>query len=343
MNDQSDDRKTTFFHYLIVRFSINLTTTDIFKKKRDPLDPEYLDKRFSFFTQYCLPSLKNQTNKNFVLIIVIDAQLRLEYQEKLKKLTKNTGFDTLLVKYKGSFELNDLLNPYELDMMRRTQTRTGKIYVCTTRLDDDDALNPHYFQYAQREIQTILDKKLVFRPFIHTLVYGNYLLVKEDKCFIRKVKKPRLACGLSLVNRIGDMMTIYSKSHHRWHPDEYTCYHNLYENMYFILAHEENDSQRYEQEKNNIDTFISISCGKPIHWYFNYVNGLLETYSNPGLRQLQTNVTKVNRLNKPIKTDKIDIQSTTKPVTKTYQNPPILFRYDMTKLKGAQKVRNKKK
>lgn len=371
------DKKITFLHYLIIRFSINLAGANIFRKDRNPLNPEYLEKRFSLFTQFCLPSLKNQTNKNFVLILIIDPELKMEYRERLLVLTRNIGFSTQLVEYKGSFDLNYLLNPNEIDMIKKTQNRTGKQYICTTRLDDDDALNPNYFYYTQREIQALIDTKLFFKPFIHTLVYGNYLMVKNKKCYLRKIRKPRLACGLSLINTLNDKTTIYSKSHHGWDTDEYPQYSNLHENMYFVLIHEKNDSQRYEQEKDNLDDFISVSCGKPIYWYFNYVNGLLETYSNPGLKQLQTkmnlkNMNKSkstlafsiiteeqinNKKNKNKEKEKV-IHSASIPKVKTYKNSTSSassntsnnsvksnsgnFRYDITKLKGTQKINKSK-
>lgn len=360
------DKKITFLHYLIIRFSINLAGTNIFRKDRNPLNPEYLEKRFSLFTQFCLPSLKNQTNKNFVLILIIDPELKMEYRERLLVLTRNIGFSTQLVEYKGSFDLNYLLNPNEIDMIKKTQNRTGKQYICTTRLDDDDALNPNYFYYTQREIQALIDTKLFFKPFIHTLIYGNYLMIKNEKCYIKKVRKPRLACGLSFINRLNDETTIYSKSHHTWNPDEYPQYSNMHENMYFVLIHEENDSKRYNQEKNNLVDFTSVTCGKPICWYFNYVNGLLETYSNPGLRQLQTKINlknintskstsnfstitkelsniKYDKKNKNDKKVNIDKDFTSSVSSNNSVRSSISrFRYDVTKLQGMQRISSNK-
>lgn len=358
MNNSNNNKKITFFHYLIIRFSINLNETDTFKRERDPLNPVYLERRFALFTKYCLPSLKNQTNKNFILILVIDPNLSSEYREKLKKLTKNCGFNTQLVEYGGNFELDNLLNCNEIDMMKKTQSITGKKYICTTRLDDDDSLNPNYFNYAQYEIQTIIDKKLFFRPFIHTLVYGNYLMIKDSKCYLKKVRKPRLACGLSFVNTLDDNTTIYSRSHHRWNPSEYPQYLNLHENMYFVLVHVDNDSQRYEQEEDNLTTFTSVACCKSVSWYFNYVDSLLGTYSNPGLRQLRTKFHLKNKSKSTPIFPKLNL--TSKMNTKSYTNYSdssddsnnsnssnrsngSSFRYDITKLKGMQKINPKRK
>ncbi len=68
MKQQSSVPK--FKHFVITLFNLKLWTQD--KNNVSTRTDEWLEKRFELFENYCLPSLKAQTNKNFVWLCLFD-------------------------------------------------------------------------------------------------------------------------------------------------------------------------------------------------------------------------------------------------------------------------------
>ena len=59
-----------FDHFVLTRFA-----EDVFKQSRKIKVEEWLNNRIKLFEKFCLPSIMNQTNKNFKWLLFIDKNL----------------------------------------------------------------------------------------------------------------------------------------------------------------------------------------------------------------------------------------------------------------------------
>ena len=78
----------SFQQYIITRFNVPIVT--MLTKQLDAIDvttdEKYLDKRFSLFEKYTVPSMLNQTNKDFMWIILFSDKTPAKYQSRMRKI-----------------------------------------------------------------------------------------------------------------------------------------------------------------------------------------------------------------------------------------------------------------
>ena len=90
MNHPHRNRNYLFKHFIITRFSINFGFMKTTKNNADKLfSPLRLNKRISYFKNFCIPSILNQTNKNFTWIIAIDKYMPKQYKLQMSEIIKN--------------------------------------------------------------------------------------------------------------------------------------------------------------------------------------------------------------------------------------------------------------
>ena len=139
--------------YFITRFSILDHNYKSFRMTREMLISEYkrklfdekrMEYKFESFEKITLPSIVNQTNKNYIWEIYSSTFLPSEYKKRLLRDTK---------KYKNIKLF--FINSFEEFFLRMKELPYGKIdKYCTVRLDDDDGLSNNYIekvnQYSEK-------------------------------------------------------------------------------------------------------------------------------------------------------------------------------------------------
>jgi hypothetical protein len=95
---------------------------------------EWLDRRVQLFEAYCLPSIENQSNKNFIWHIVFDERTPEEYYEKYE------GRANIII------TLSDGLN----NLVNTALSEDPCEYILTSRVDNDDALSTNYVDTVQK-------------------------------------------------------------------------------------------------------------------------------------------------------------------------------------------------
>ncbi|QNL92853.1 glycosyltransferase [Lactococcus lactis] len=133
-------------HYIITRFNI-LFNNQVLNNKIDKIDvrtdDNYLKYRFSLFEKYTVPSIKNQTNKNFIWIVLFSTETPKKFKNKIANIeTEFPNFRPIFIE--NSEELQAIL----LDIFDRERTGT----LITSRLDNDDALAFNYVQTVQDNV-----------------------------------------------------------------------------------------------------------------------------------------------------------------------------------------------
>lgn len=189
-------------HFVITRFNLkgkkNLKGNRLF----DPLSNEWLDERFDLFNTYCLPSVKNQTNKNFIWLVCFDTDTPKAYLpiiENIKKDFKNfipvfvDGFSGLESKIKETIQ-NTIINTDE--------------FIITTRIDNDDIIHQDFIKSIQN----------LYKPEVNTLIdlrQGYQFIINENPTSLRAFKLPYNPF-LSVIENTDDYKTIIAEQHRYW-------------------------------------------------------------------------------------------------------------------------------
>ena len=148
----------------------------------------FMDFTLDLFERYTLPSMMNQTNKNFTWVLLTDDKLPDEYMERLegyKKLVPN------IVIRKNNYKLVSYGLSYQQDY-RPYLPKSGQCI--TARLDGDDIVHPTWIDYII----------LCSEKYESGVVYSERcirMLLKEDGTIItdkqiKAHKKPLSVVGL---------------------------------------------------------------------------------------------------------------------------------------------------
>ena len=176
--------------YFIVRFSIMGASE--FKLTHEKSRGAYrrqlfatkrLDAKFQAFEMVTLPSLINQTNKDFECLIFTSPQLPDKYKQRLLNLVQ--PHNNIKVEYvDDSKGFQAAVEGYQF----------GNHYA-TVRLDDDDGLSTNYVELLQQYADK--DQHIVSFPLGYRYKIQSNSIVKSDRvCDINNI-----ALGLAAINR----------------------------------------------------------------------------------------------------------------------------------------------
>ena len=184
-----------FKHFVITRFNLPIFPTRNNGEKVKNCDVDFLNKRLDIFEKYCMPSLKNQTNQDFIWFVMFDANTpdvikgRLSHIENGMNNMSICYFDlqkyTVLSKeYINLYNEYALKVPYNLDtvsddnyeinseliqrcstpkfigdLIRNYLNEEGCDYIITTRIDNDDAFHKDMIDSVQRQTNMLFAKR----------------------------------------------------------------------------------------------------------------------------------------------------------------------------------------
>lgn len=218
-----------FQHFLLTRFNVGLYSgaesaelTDR-SGEQPSKDPDgWMDHRLKLFEKYCIPSVKNQSNKKFNWLVVFDEKTPSRFKNRIERYSDDCGLVPL---YSGgtcpTFAMNGLECRERVLKYITNELNENTQYIITTRIDNDDAIHSEFI----RSVQECVPSKALTGPgpclrLVHRLVpFGplsnsNLLLIQFHRC-VRKLvytfaRKPvrhqgRIAvnftCGYALQGR----------------------------------------------------------------------------------------------------------------------------------------------
>ncbi|UII23670.1 glycosyltransferase [Fulvivirga ligni] len=131
-----------FQHLIITRFNLKVTSTSSVidalwtrdRENREVQTEQWLKERFNLFEAFCLPSVVNQTEKDFKWLVYFDENTPEAYKQKISKWETDLEFFTPI--YKPSY--NHFMKEINQDIKAYSP---NKPYIITTRLDNDDSLH----------------------------------------------------------------------------------------------------------------------------------------------------------------------------------------------------------
>jgi hypothetical protein len=189
-------------HFLLTRFNLKNraweATKDTIPKG---LTKEWLINRIELFQNYCLPSVKNQTNKNFIWVIILDVDTPDFFKDKLKSIL-NIDLNIKLIFADGF----NGLTPTLLNEIKNITTPKDK-YIITTRLDNDDIIHKDF-------VKTIQD---LYKPHHNTIIdlKNGYQLSNKNQPDIRFLGY-NFNPFISLIESSNMFKTVLLREHLQW-------------------------------------------------------------------------------------------------------------------------------
>lgn len=171
----------TFRHFLLTRFNIPFNPFEM--GNIDFLfDEKYLTERFTIFEKYCLPSVINQSNQNFIWIVLFDSRTPQKFKNRNKIISEKydkykpiyINFELLITEknsdqkyynevlrigkinnkeYSSQIDIKE--NFFQLIVIKHiasifNQFTNHEEFLITTRLDNDDALHKDMIDKIQK-------------------------------------------------------------------------------------------------------------------------------------------------------------------------------------------------
>lgn len=217
------------YTYIVTRFSILDYSCPRFQITKNISEKEYKEKLFSeerlnakfkLFEKITLPSIVNQTNKNFIWYIYASSFLPDKYKKKILELTC----------------VNEKIKCVFIDSFKdfcKIQFTDEKY--CTVRLDDDDGLHKDFVE-SLNNYNNVPNKNLITHACGQLVKLENDELVYGRK--IDKSEKPP-AQGLAAVG-----MDVYKCGSHGKIQNKYNVIVDKKPNMFLMSCSEYCDTKR---------------------------------------------------------------------------------------------------
>lgn len=233
-------------HFLCTRF--NLKNDDWTKTKTgsDVLTADWLSQRFQLFKQYCLPSVLNQTNKNFTWFIFFDIDTPEDFKDAILKLARETkGFTPYFIN--GNQNLKT-----ELKRAIKDSLEIDDQTVITTRLDNDDAIHKDFIGRIQ-ELSKGKERAVI------DLIRGYQLNIDETPNELRnhfKYYNP----FISLLESTNNFETVFSRDHYEWSKEDQVIAYKG-ERLWLEVVHRRNMINDVKSEYYLTKSFSEVDFG----------------------------------------------------------------------------------
>ena len=189
-----------FYHFLITRFNLKNPEWDVTKNNEALLDEKWMDERLELFSNYCLPSVINQSNKNFKWLLFFDSSTSDKYRAKIESILQK----------------NDLIVPFYIDGMPKfneailnylKENAADKDYLITSRIDNDDCIHKDFINEIQKQFNK--------QEFLAIDNINGYTLQVEPN-FILGKKEHIFNPFISLIERNENPKTVWHYVHNMW-------------------------------------------------------------------------------------------------------------------------------
>jgi len=190
-----------FKHFLLTQWNVGLYGRK--QKLRDKqyiVPTEWMESRWKLFTKYCVPSVANQKNKNFVWIVVVDPDTPVYWFDRIGDVVPT---DTIVVAGKN-------FRQAAIDTIETVLSDEDR--VVTSRCDNDDCIHQDFigniqdwFRIRNRTGVLTYPKGLVWNPkkdnLYHLRYVKNHFLTFIEKRGIKPVKTVLRARHTALTDR----------------------------------------------------------------------------------------------------------------------------------------------
>ena len=191
-----------FKHFLITRFNLRKDDWTTNKKNIAVLTEEWHKNRFKLFADYCFPSVKSQTNKNFLWLVYFDITTPDSYKKTIASLQEEMpNFIPLYID--GMSQFLPSIKSYVNDFKEE--------YIITSTLDNDDCISRTYIEEVQNRFD---QQEFMAVDFIDGYTIQTQSLIKVGK------KLHQYNPFISLIEKNSSPKTICNVSHRIWKKEK---------------------------------------------------------------------------------------------------------------------------
>ncbi|GGF17097.1 glycosyltransferase [Flavobacterium limi] len=219
-----------FEHYLITRFNLKNPNWDVTKNNEELLTDEWMEDRMWLFENFCLPSVKAQSNKNFTWLLYLDTTTAEKYKTKITDLTSATENIKL-------FFINGM-NEFYPEIQKATTSE--KPYLITTRIDNDDVISKYFIDEVQ--------KKFASQDFLAIDVIKGYSL-QIKPIYILGKKEHVFNPFISLIEKNENPKTVWFNDHTQW-KKESRIIQVTDKRLWMSIIHEKNKVNEFDGYDN---------------------------------------------------------------------------------------------
>lgn len=199
-------------HYLITRFNIVIDDPkwNIDKNGDKVQTDSWLTSRFFLFEKYTLPSIKNQSCKDFKWLVLFNTETPDSFKKRIESYSiEIPQFFPLFVKPYA--DETAIISKYiEID--------SAEEYVITTRIDNDDMIHRDYLKRVQEEFRPKENLFLSFRNGIQYSESSNILRKYNHitNHYTSRIEKREgvqsvIACNHNGIRTLGSLKTYNGK------------------------------------------------------------------------------------------------------------------------------------
>ena len=138
---------------------------------------KWLAHRFMLFEKYCLPSMKEQTCKNYEWIVLLDPLTPERYKRRITDYQKD--FPQFIPVYIEPEDGQLFAQIFKREVLKRITAKR----VITSYLDNDDALNVRFVEDLQQRVSSLSDGTFVY--------YTDGLQFFTDKNYLMQIHYKR--------------------------------------------------------------------------------------------------------------------------------------------------------
>lgn len=132
-----------FKHFLITRFNLSYEVFAQDRNGRKTLSYDWMVDRFALFEKFCLPSVANQSVKNFEWLVFFDNETPSEFKAKIDKYKQDYSFFTPIF-------VGNPLTQQSLEDSVNFKLSPEDSYLISTRIDNDDAIHKDFLLEIQK-------------------------------------------------------------------------------------------------------------------------------------------------------------------------------------------------
>lgn len=212
-------------HFIATRFNLKAPDWKTTKSGNLVLTNEWLEQRFYIFENYCLPSVKNQSNLNFKWCIFFDNETPEKYKQKIISISKE--FNVIHPIFIESMEkLKETFKDFIIKNIAYDDS-----HIITTRIDNDDIIHQDFVAIIQSLFQpkdlSVIDLQKGYQVSIDTQYPEIRLYTHPFNAFISVIEKTK------------SFNTVFSRMHYEW-KNEKSIISYKRKRLWMELSHHEN-------------------------------------------------------------------------------------------------------
>lgn len=212
-------------HFIGTRFNLKAPDWKTTKSGNLVLTNEWLAQRFHIFENYCLPSVKNQSNLNFKWCIFFDIDTPDKYKQKIFSISREFP-----VIYPIFIESMEILKESFKDFIINNIANADS-HIITTRIDNDDIIHQDFVAIIQSLFQPmdlcVIDIQKGYQVSIDTQYPEIRLYTHQFNAFISVVENTKF------------FDTVFSRMHYGWKNEKIIISYK-HKRLWMELSHHEN-------------------------------------------------------------------------------------------------------